>query len=96
MAWRSRWRPVRLRLVSGLLLLFYAATHLINHALGLVSLAAAEGGRIVFLAFWRLPAIELTLLAALLVHTLLGMWTLWQRRSLRMSAIEALQLGWAG
>ena len=52
--------PVRLRLYTGLWLLFYAATHLINHALGLISLAAAEGGRIVFLAFWRQPLVELT------------------------------------
>ena len=98
----ERWRwpaavtPGRIRLVSGLWLLFYAATHLLNHALGLVSLAAAEGGRMIFLGFWRLPGIELTLLAALLAHTLLGIWTLWQRRSLRMSANEALQLALGG
>ena len=85
--------PVRLRLYTGLWLLFYAATHLINHALGLISLAAAEGGRIVFLAFWRQPVIELTLLLAVLVHIVFGVWTLWQRRTLRMGVHEALQLG---
>jgi len=35
----------RVRLVSGLVLLTYLATHFINHALGLISLEAMEAGR---------------------------------------------------
>jgi adenylate cyclase len=46
-------RPRAVRLATGLILLTYVATHLLNHALGLVSLAAAESGRELFLAFWR-------------------------------------------
>ena len=38
----------RVRLVSGLVLLTYLATHFINHALGLISLEAMEAGRIWF------------------------------------------------
>lgn len=45
----------RVRLITGLWLLFYATGHLLNHALGLVSLAAAEEGRALFLGFWRTP-----------------------------------------
>jgi adenylate cyclase len=82
----------RIRLVSGLWLLLYAATHLVNHALGLISLAAAEVGRGYFLAFWRLPPVEAGLLLALLVHVALGLWKLWQRRTLRMRWYEAVQL----
>jgi adenylate cyclase len=82
----------RARLFSGLWLFGYAVTHLINHALGLVSLAAAESGRAVFVAFWRFPPVEATLLAARLLHTGLGVWSLWQRRSLRMGATDALQI----
>lgn len=37
----------RIRLWSGLVLFAYVGTHLANHALGLVSLAAMEGGRVV-------------------------------------------------
>lgn len=84
--------PTRLRLFSGLWLLTYAATHLINHALGMVSLVAAENGRAVFLAFWRIPLVETTLLAALLLHAGLGVWSLWQRRSLRMGATNTIQI----
>ena len=84
-----------LRLATGLWLLLFAATHLANHALGLVSLEAAEAGRAVFLAFWRLPAVEATLAGALLVHAALGLWKLWQRRTLRMRPAEAVQLALA-
>ena len=84
-----------LRLATGLWLLLFAATHLANHALGLVSVEAAEAGRAVFLAFWRLPAVEATLARRLLVHAALGLWKLWQRRTLRMRPAEVVQLALA-
>lgn len=82
----------RLRLGSGLWLLIYAATHLANHALGLVSLRTAEEGRLVFLAFWRLPPVEASLLTALLVHVAAALWSLWQRRSWRIGFGDTFQL----
>ena len=42
-----------IRLTTGLILFFYVLTHNLNHALGLISLAAMEAGRLVFLGFWR-------------------------------------------
>ena len=36
----------RLRLASGLVLLTFAATHFLNHALGLMSLEAMQGMRL--------------------------------------------------
>ena len=83
---------VRLRLWAGLVLFLFAATHLANHALGLFSLAAMEAGRDVFVGFWRTPPAELALLLCVLVHAGLAIWQLWQRRSLRMPPVEALQL----
>jgi adenylate cyclase len=41
------------RTVTGLVLIAYLATHFLNHALGLVSLAAMEAGRPWFLLVWR-------------------------------------------
>ena len=67
-------------------------THLLNHALGLISLAAAEAGRSWFLAFWRTPPATLVLYLALLVHPVLGLTALYRRRTLRMPRSEALQL----
>ena len=81
-----------LRLWSGLILFFYLVTHYSNHALGLVSLAAMEEGRIWFLALWRNPVAESVLLAALLAHLLLGLWLIYRRHTLRMPAWEATQI----
>jgi adenylate cyclase len=80
------------RLGAGLILLAYLATHLLNHALGIVSLAAMEAGRLWFLLLWRHPFATALLYAALVAHALLGLWALYRRRTLRMPAWEAVQL----
>ena len=82
----------RVRLVTGLVLFTYVSTHLTNHALGLVSLAAMNTGREWFLWLWRNPVGTIALYGSLLVHFCLGLWSLYLRRNLRMPALEALQL----
>ena len=82
----------RIRLVSGLVLLTYLATHFINHALGLISLEAMEAGRFWFLALWRNPLVTTVLYGALAVHLGLAFYSLYRRRHLRMPLWEALQL----
>jgi adenylate cyclase len=82
----------RLRLATGLVLFFYVLTHDLNHALGLVSLAAMDWGRIPFLAFWRFPPIEILLFLSLITHFALGMRALYNRHSLRMPFWEGAQL----
>jgi len=82
----------RLRLATGLVLFAYVATHLANHALGLMSLAAMDIGRKWFLLLWRNPIGTGALYGSLLIHFGLALWALYLRRSLRMPALEALQL----
>jgi adenylate cyclase len=82
----------RLRLASGLVLMVFVASHLANHALGIVSLAAMEQGRAAFVAVWRSLPGTLLLYAALLGHVGLVVHKLWRRRSLRMPAWEAAQI----
>jgi adenylate cyclase len=82
----------RWRLASGLVLMLFASTHLLNAALGLVSLELLERGRTVFLAVWRLPPVELALALAALVHVALALGKLATRRTLRMGATDLLQL----
>src|SRR6516164_2974186 len=82
----------RTRLTTGLILLTYLSTHLINHALGLISLQMMEAGRIWFLALWRNPVGTALLYASLLTHFFLALWSLYQRRHLRIPLWEALQL----
>ncbi|HEY0823463.1 MAG TPA: adenylate/guanylate cyclase domain-containing protein [Ramlibacter sp.] len=81
-----------MRLASGGVLLFYVFTHLLNHSLGLVSLAAAEAGRQVFIGFWRSLPVTAVFYGALLLHFGLALYALYQRRSLAMSMSEALRL----
>lgn len=82
----------RLRLATGLVLFTFLLTHFLNHALGLISLAAAQAGLVWFLALWDNP-VGLTLLyGSALIHAGLALWSLWRRRSLRMPRWEATQL----
>jgi adenylate cyclase len=81
----------RLRLASGLVLMTFACTHLLNHALGIHSLALMEAGGAIFVAVWRTPAGTLLLYAALAIHATLALHRLWRRRSLRMPAWELAQ-----
>ncbi len=77
--------------VTGILL-SYLSTHLLNHALGLISLDAMNDGRVWFLALWRNPAGTAILYTSLLTHFSLALWSLYQRRHLRLPLWEALQL----
>jgi adenylate cyclase len=82
----------RLRLWSGYVLFFYVTTHLLNHALGLVSLRALEASRVWFVFIWQNPAGQVALYGALLTHVGLALWTLFRRRTLRLSRWEWAQL----
>jgi adenylate cyclase len=81
----------RVRLAAAMVLLTYLILHFVNHALGLISLAAMEAGRRWFLAIWRNPAGTLALYGAITVHGGLALWLLYRRRSLRMPPWEATQ-----
>ena len=83
----------RLRLASGLVLMAFLVSHLINHALGLISWQAMEAGREVFLAVWRNPVGTTLLVAGLVVHFVLVFYSLYRRRTLRgLRRTEIVQL----
>jgi adenylate cyclase len=83
----------RIRLASGLVMLAYIAMHLINHALGLVSIPAMGWAlqEIVF-PIWSVLPMQALLYGAFLVHYALALWALWQRQTLRLRGGEYLQL----
>lgn len=87
-SWSTPWltpgRIRRFRLYAGLVLFVFVCTHLLNHALGLISLQAMEAGRWLFLAVWRNPVGSALLICAVVVHLLLAFWSIYQRRHLRM------------
>lgn len=82
----------RIRLTTGLILFAFVTGHLVNHALGLHSLAMMEAGREWFILIWRNPVGTTALFGSLIVHLLLAAWALYARRSLRMPWGEALQI----
>ncbi len=82
----------RIRLISGLVLFVFVATHLVNHAWGLASLDALALAREVFVTAWRSWPGTIALYGALLVHFTVVLWTLYQRRTLRLKRSELIQV----
>lgn len=81
-----------LRLFSGLVLAVFITVHLINHALGVISVDAQEAMRRVVSPVWRSLPGTVVLYAALIGHALLGLYALWRRETLRMPLWEFAQL----
>jgi adenylate cyclase len=73
-------------------MLAYVAMHLFNHAIGLVSLTAMEKVLAFVLAVWSNPPAQFLLYGSFVVHYALALQALWQRRSLRLSGGELLQI----
>ena len=82
----------RIRLATGLILFVFVTGHLLNHILGLHSLAAMEAGRDWFILVWRNPVGSALLTGSLMAHLLLAGWALYSRRSLKMTSGEAAQV----
>jgi adenylate cyclase len=82
----------QLRLYSGLVMLAYVAMHLLNHAVGLVSLEAMDDVLWYIFRIWGNPVGQILLYGGFLVHYVLSLWALWQRRSLRLRVSELSQI----
>lgn len=85
------WRH-HVRLYSGLILFAFAAGHLVNHALGLVSLDAMDAMRAVRVFIWRSVPGTIVLYGAMILHIVFSLLKFVQRRTLRMTVWEAVQL----
>jgi adenylate cyclase len=81
-----------LRLLTGLIMFAYITIHLLNHGLGNISLAVAEAGLRLEMAFWRTPIMTLLLYGAVAIHFLLALWTLYSRADWKMPWVELLRL----
>jgi adenylate cyclase len=82
----------KLRLCTGLMLFAYVTTHLLDHALGNISLQAMEAGLIVQKWIWQGVIGTAALYFALITHYLLGLWALHERRHFGWTATEVVQL----
>src|SRR5882757_7107642 len=82
----------QLRLVCGLVMFSYIFSHFFNHALGNFSYDTMEAWLRFHVWWWRIPIVNFTLYAAATTHLSLGLWSLYQRRHFRYTAIEITQL----
>lgn len=82
----------QIRLGCGLVLFAYLISHFLNHALGNISMEALAVGVYYHTLFWQFLPVAIAFYAAMLIHTGLGLWALYDRRQFRWKAIEPLQL----
>ncbi len=82
----------RLRIASGLILFAFAVNHFINHAFGLVSLEWMEWGQQIRKTVTRNPVGEVVLIAAALVHFVLGVSKFLSSKTWRVGVRNGVQL----
>lgn len=80
------------RIWSGLFLLAFVTSHLINLSLGLISIDAMDSARPYLSGFWTGPITGRMLFAALMSHFFLGLWALYVRPTLRTNTHDIVQL----
>jgi len=73
-------------------MLAYVAMHLLNHAIGLISLRAMDEVLRYVVGIWSNYPAQTLLYGSFLVHYGLSLWALWERRSLRLRVSELSQI----
>jgi len=81
-----------LRIATGMVLFLFAATHLLNHSLGLISIDFMSAVREVRIAITRSWLGTLVLLSSAIIHVVLGLAAFAGRRSWKMTLGSAVQL----
>lgn len=82
-----------LRLASGAVMWVCIAWHVVNHALGLISLPAAEGGLHIAAAVWQSWSGTVILYGAFATHLVLALTGLHQRHTLLLPPLEVMRIG---
>ncbi len=83
-------RFLQLRTISGVVLFAYVLTHMLNHSLGLASLQAMDEWR--WILSWQFPGGWIVILTAALTHSAHALWSLYDRRVMRMPSWQLMQL----
>lgn len=82
----------QLRMASGLILFSYIGAHLINHALGLISLGAAEAGMSIAVEVWYSVPGTILLYGAFIIHFMMALYAVYERRTFRLPPLELLRI----
>ena len=81
-----------IRLASGLVLFTFATTHFLNHALGVFGVAVMEAVQDWRYSVWHSWPGTVLLYGCFVIHPLLGLVRVAQRRTLRMPVREVIQI----
>ena len=81
-----------LRMASGLILFTYIGAHLINHALGLISLDTAEAGMEIAVEVWYSLPGTILLYGAFVIHFMMALFAVYERRTFRLPPLELLRI----
>ena len=76
----------KLKLWTGMFLMFYCVTHHMNHSLGIFGLTVVDYAREYFLLFWRNPVISFFLLFTLVIHIIFSL-----LRVIKMATFKGFQ-----
>jgi adenylate cyclase len=79
-------------MASGLILFTYVGAHLLNHALGLISLGTAEAGMGYAITVWSSLPGTILLYGAFAVHFLMALIAVYERRTFRLPPLELLRI----
>ena len=80
-----------LRIVTGIILFAFVATHLLNLAVGLISLEAMDAARPYFMLPWHNPVGFLVLAGSMMLHGALGLVAIYWRNTLQMTRYDLVQ-----
>lgn len=85
MNWKTRLIQIRTSIIqyTGWILFFYAITHLLNHALGILGLGPLEQGRLIFIGFWRFGVLEWLVISSAVLHFLMVLHKLFFKKTFR-------------
>lgn len=83
----------KIRLYSGLVLMVFLTTHLLNHIAGIVSLQTMDVWRPYLSGVWGAPPLGILLVMAFVLHIGNALVSVYQRSTIKMQSWEALQLG---
>ena len=82
-----------LRVWSGIILFFYAFTHLLNHSVNILSIQAADFvNENYFDLIWKNVVGSVLLYGSLVIHILLGFYAVGTRKSFKMTGKEWIQI----
>ena len=83
----------QMRVYTGIILFFYAFTHLLNHSINVISIDAADFVREnYFHLIWKNTIAYILLYGSLIIHIILGFYSILTRKSFKITGREWMQI----